>query len=135
MAGRVSGFEKDKGAKEEFSQTRCILVMTEAFTSKHPDAAEAVLATIIRAQKYISQPGNRDEAQSIFVEWSGQNLADVKAAWSLYQFPSEIDTDFRKDLTDYSSFLEKTGGIKGKALPAERLLDLRFLNAALAKSK
>ncbi len=135
VAGRVSGFEKDKGSKAEFSQTRCILVMNEGFTSKHPDTATAVLATIMRAQKYLSQPGNTEEAQRIFVEWSGQKLADVQAAWSLYQFPIELDTEFRKDLADYSTFLEGTGAIKGKALPADKLLDLRFYNAALAKSK
>ncbi len=135
VAGRISGFAKDKGTKAEFSQTRCVLVMNEAFTSKHPDAAVAVMATIVRAQTYISQPGNVEEAQRIFVDWSGQKLADVKAAWPLYQYPTELDPDFRKDLDDYSRFLQETGAIKGKALPADKLLDLRFLNAALAKSR
>ena len=135
VAGRVSGFQKDKGAKTEFSQTRCVLVMNEAFISKHPDSAEAVMSTISRAQKYISQPANVEEAQEVFAAWSGQKLADVKGAWSLYQFPTQLDSDFRKDLEDYSRFLQETGAIKGKALPVDKLIDLRIMNAALAKER
>ena len=132
VAGRTSGFEKDKGTEIEFSKTRCVLVMHQDFLADHPDSAEAALTVIAKAQDYINQPENVEEAQNIFVKWSGQDIADVKEAWSLYKFPIELDEDFNKDLSDYSQFLKETGAIKGDPLPAEELLDLRFHEAAVA---
>lgn len=129
VAGRVSGFEVDSGEEVDFSQTRCVLVMNDGFTSSHPDAAEAAMSVIARAQEYVNDPAHLEEVQQVYADFSDQDLEAVKAAWVSYQFPPEIDDGFETDLKAYSDFLVETGAISGTALPVSDLLNLDAYNA------
>lgn len=129
VAGRVSGFEADKGEEIDFSQTRCVMVMNDSFITGHADSTQAALSVVLRAQEYISDPANLEEAQQVYADFSGQNLDAVKAAWVSYQFPVELDEDFTTDLDAYSAFLEESGAIVGDAVPVDDLLNLDAYNA------
>lgn len=131
VAGRTSGFTSDKGAKVDFSQTRCVIVMQDRYVEAHKDSAVAALAVIQRAKVWVDQ--NPNQAQEIYAKFSEQKLEDVKAAWRSYTFPKDLDSDFNGDLDAYSKFLKDTGALSKDPLPVDQLLNLAPLQEASKK--
>ena len=111
-SGTVSGFAANKGAKVQISYTRSLFVASQDFVKKNPVATRKMVEVLLRGQKYVADPKNRDEVITLFSEQSKQDKALAQAIWNDYTFDPVFDDQYVKDMDQMTAYLVASGRVK-----------------------
>ncbi len=111
-SGTVSGFAANKGAKVKISYSRSLFVASAEFAKKNPVATGRMVAVLLRAQKYVADPKNREEVITLFCEQTKQDKALAQAIWNDYTFDPVFDDEYVKDMDLTTQYLVASGRIK-----------------------
>jgi ABC-type nitrate/sulfonate/bicarbonate transport system substrate-binding protein len=117
--GTVSYFPWDEEEEFQTSFTRSVWVMSEDFIRDNPNAANAMMQVLFRAQDYVADPENRDEVIELISEFMDQPVEQNEALWDDYQFENVFDEDYVRDMTEYTEFLYEDGRIEEMVDPME----------------
>ncbi|WP_158264372.1 ABC transporter substrate-binding protein [Nitratireductor sp. StC3] len=112
--GTVSGFAQNDGEKVQVSNNRTVWVASQDWVRDNPNAAKALVEVLVRTQKYVSDPANRDEVLTIFSDFQEQPLEMNQALLSNYTFDASIDETYVEDMAAITDFLEATNRIKDR---------------------
>lgn len=115
--GRVSGFPQDAGELVQTSHTRSVWVASEDFVRNNPNAANAMMKVMLRAQAYVANPANRAEVIRLFSEFQEQQIADNEAIWDDYIFDPSFGESYVNDMQAYTDFLAAAGRISDPQSP------------------
>ena len=118
-SGTVSGFEKNNGAKVQVSFTRSLFVASQEFVRKNPVATRRMVAVLVRGQRYVADPKNRDEVIDLFSRQSKQDKALVAAIWDEYVFDPSFDAAYAADMKAMTDYLVASGRIKSAKDPLD----------------
>jgi len=110
--GLVSGFAANKGAKVQISYTRSLFVASQEFAKKNPVATRKLVEVLLRAQRHVADPKNRDEVIALFVEQTKQDKTLAQAIWDEYTFDPVFDDAYVKDMDAMTAYLVASGRIK-----------------------
>jgi len=121
-SGVVSGFPSNKGAKVQVSYTRSLFVASQDFVKKNPVATRKMVEVLLRGQKYMTDPKNRDEVITLFCEQSKQDKTLAQAIWNDYTFDPVFDDAYVKDMDQMTAYLLASGRIKS----AKSVLDYTY---------
>ena len=121
-SGVVSGFPSNKGAKVQVSYTRSLFVASQEFVKKNPLATRNIVEVLLRGQKYMTDPKNRDEVITLFCEQSKQDKTLAQAIWNDYTFDPTFDEAYVKDMDQMTAYLLASGRIKS----AKSVLDYTY---------
>jgi len=112
---------------KKFSHTNVPMVFAEDFLKKYPNTAKAIMEVLYRAQDWVADQANWEEAQKIHAEMSEQPLELVKEMWPDYWDPSipngMLDQRFVDDFRGYTAFQKATGRIRE---PIQDILDYTY---------
>lgn len=111
-SGLTSHFSANSGQPVRVSANRSLLVVSQEFAKRSPNALRAALGAVLRGQRFVSNPANTNEAQRMFAEFQKQDLELVRAIWSLYVFDPAFNDDYVNDMRLTASYLEASGRIK-----------------------
>jgi len=111
-SGTVSGFAANKGAKVQVSYTRSLFVASADFVRKNPVATRRMIEVLLRGQRYMNDPKNRDEVITLFCEQSKQDKTLAQAIWNDYTFDPVFDDQYVKDMDQMTAYLVASGRIK-----------------------
>jgi ABC-type nitrate/sulfonate/bicarbonate transport system substrate-binding protein len=133
--GEVSGFAANKGAKVKISYTRSLFVAGQDFVKRNPIATTRMMAVLLRGQRYVSDPKNREEVITLFSEQTKQDKALAHAIWDEYEFNPAFDDAYVKDMEMMSGYLVASGRLKSPKHPLEYTYTapLAAADAALVK--
>lgn len=109
--GTESNFAWDPDGVFQASFTRSLWVMSEAFIRENPNAANAMMQVLYRAQDYVADPANREEVVAMISEYLGQPVEQNEALWDDYQFVNIVDEAYVRDMQAYTDFLYNAGRI------------------------
>ena len=110
--GLVSGFAANKGAKVQISYTRSLFVASLEFAKKNPVATRKLVEVLLRAQRHVADPKNRDEVIALFVEQTKQDKTLAQAILDEYTFDPVFDDAYVKDMDAMTAYLVASGRIK-----------------------
>ncbi|NIN00047.1 MAG: ABC transporter substrate-binding protein [candidate division Zixibacteria bacterium] len=100
----------------DFSNTLMPVVYSEDFIRKNPNAAKAVLNVLLRAQVWVRDPANKNEAISIHAKVSEQPAGVIEEAWDAFWNPKYphgmVDQRFVDAFKNYTEFQASQGRIK-----------------------
>lgn len=111
-SGLTSYFSANNGQRVKVSDGRSVLVVSQEFARRSPNALRAAMGALLRAQRYVANPANLDEVQRMFAEFQKQDLALVRAIWGNYVFNPGFDDAYVADMERTAAFLEASGRIK-----------------------
>ncbi|MBL8381067.1 MAG: ABC transporter substrate-binding protein [Burkholderiales bacterium] len=111
-SGLTSYFSANNGQRVKVSDGRSVLVVSQEFARRSPNALRAAVGALLRAQRYVANPANLDEVQRMFAEFQKQDLALVRAIWGNYVFNPGFDDAYVADMERTAAFLEASGRIK-----------------------
>lgn len=117
--GVISGFPQDEGERVQTSHTRSVWVASEAFVRENPNAANAMMKVMLRAQAYVANPANRAEVIRLFSEFQGQPIEQNEAIWDNYVFDPSFGESYVADMQAYTDFLAAAGRIGEPLDPME----------------
>lgn len=117
--GLVSGFAANKGQPVQVSYTRSLFVASQEFVTKNPVATRRMVEVLVRAQRYVADPKNRNEVVTLFVEQSKQDRALADAIWDQYTFDPVFDERYVRDMDRLSDYLVASGRLKSPKSPLE----------------
>ncbi|HEX2885200.1 ABC transporter substrate-binding protein [Vineibacter terrae] len=126
-SGLISGFAANKGATVKVSNNRSIWVTSQDFARRNPKATRAVLAVLLRAQKYVANKKNQDEVIQVFSEHLKQDPSMNKAIWDNFVFDPSFDEAYLDDMSRTADYLLAAGRIRSKVDP------LSFSHTSLMK--
>jgi ABC-type nitrate/sulfonate/bicarbonate transport system substrate-binding protein len=112
--GTTSHFAANRGERVKVSDNRSIYVASQAFVRKNPKATRAVMQVLLRAQRYVADPGNRDEVIRLFAEFQKQDVETNRAIWDDFVFNPAFDEAYVGDMERTAVFLESAGRIKSR---------------------
>ena len=118
-SGTTSFFEMNKGQKVQVSATRSIFVVSKDFARKNPNATRALMAALVRGQKYAADPANRAEVLALVAQETRQDRALVEAIWGQYRFDPAIGEAYVADMRAMASFLVASGRMKSEGDPMD----------------
>ena len=121
-SGTVSGFAGNQGIPTKISYTRSLFVASQEFVRKNPIATQKMVEVLLRGQRYVADPKNREEVINLFAEQTRQDKALAQATWGDYSFDPAFDEGFVKDMDQMTAFLVATGRIKS----AKSVLDYTY---------
>ncbi len=134
-SGLTSYFSANNGQRVKVSDGRSVLVVSQEFARRSPNALRAAMGALLRGQRYVANPANLDEVQRMFAEFQKQDLGLVRAIWGNYVFNPGFDDAYVADMERTAAFLEASGRIKKRM----NVLDYTFteplagLDASLVK--
>ena len=111
-SGLTSYFSANNNQRVKVSDGRSVLVVSQEFARRSPNALAAAVGAMLRAQRYVANPANTDEVQRMFAEFQKQDLALVRAIWGNYVFNPGFDDAYVADMERTAAFLEASGRIK-----------------------
>jgi ABC-type nitrate/sulfonate/bicarbonate transport system substrate-binding protein len=118
-SGVESGFEKNKGAKAHISATRSLLVTSEDFVRRNPNATALLMAALVRGQRYVSDPANRAAVLDRVAAVTKQDRALVEAIWGEYSFDPSFDQAYVDDMRAMADYLVSSGRAKAAKDPLD----------------
>jgi ABC-type nitrate/sulfonate/bicarbonate transport system substrate-binding protein len=121
-SGTVSGFAANKGAQVKISYSRSLFVASQEFVTRNPVATRKMVEVLLRGQKYVADPKNREEVITLFSEQTKQDKALAQAIWNDYAFDPVFDDEYVKDMDLTAAYLVATGRIKA----AKNVLDYTY---------
>ncbi|HEV8308377.1 MAG TPA: NrtA/SsuA/CpmA family ABC transporter substrate-binding protein [Methylomirabilota bacterium] len=110
--GLISYFAGNQGERVKISDNRSVWVASQEFARKNPRAVRAIMQVLLRAQKYVADPQNKEEVLRLFSEFQKQDLATNRALWDNYVFNPVFDEAYVADMERTTAFLETSGRIK-----------------------
>jgi ABC-type nitrate/sulfonate/bicarbonate transport system substrate-binding protein len=135
--GTTSHFAGNRGERVKVSDNRSIFVASQAFVRKNPKATRAIMQVMLRAQRYVADPKNRDEVIRLFSEFQKQDVELNRAIWDDFVFNPAFDEAYVEDMERTAAFLAGAGRIKSRT----HVLDYTYtdpvaeVDPALAKVK
>lgn len=117
--GLVSGFAANRDQPAQISYTRSLFVASQEFVTKNPVATRRMVEVLLRAQRYVADPKNRNEVVTLFVEQSKQDRALADAIWDQYTFDPVFDDRYVRDMERLSEYLVATGRLKAPKSPLD----------------
>lgn len=135
--GLTSHFPGNMGEQVKVSDNRSVFVASQDFVRKNPRTVRAMMEVLLRAQRYVVDPKNKEEVLRVFSDFQKQDVAANRAIWENYVFNPAFDEAYVQDMERMSAFLETTGRIKKRT----HILDYTYtdpvadLDASLAKVK
>jgi ABC-type nitrate/sulfonate/bicarbonate transport system substrate-binding protein len=94
------------------SDNRSIWVLSQEFARKNPKTVQAMMRVLVRAQRYVADPKNTDEAIKLFSDFQKQDAELNRKIWNNYVFTPVFDDAYVSDMEHTADFLEATGRIK-----------------------
>jgi ABC-type nitrate/sulfonate/bicarbonate transport system substrate-binding protein len=110
--GTVSEFDANKGEEVQVSNNRTVWVASQDWVRKNPKATQALVGVLVKAQKYVSDPANRDEVLKIFSDFENQSVEMNSELLSDYTFDPTIDQAYVDDMEAIEGFLKDTNRIQ-----------------------
>lgn len=111
-SGTESGFAKNKNEKVQVSYTRSIFVASQDFVKKNPIATRKMMAVLVRGQKYVADPKNKNEVIDLFCQQTKQDKALATAIWGDFTFDPSIDNAYVRDMKAMTDYMLASGRIK-----------------------
>jgi ABC-type nitrate/sulfonate/bicarbonate transport system substrate-binding protein len=121
-SGTVSQFAANRGAKVKISYSRSLFVASQEFVTRNPVATNRMVEVLLRGQKYVADPKNRDEVITLFSEQTKQDRALALAIWNDYVFDPQIDDEYVRDMDMMTAYLVASGRVKSP----KNVLDYTF---------
>ena len=118
-SGTVSGFPENKGQKVQISFTRSLFVASEDFVRSNPNATNAIMAVLVRAQKYVADPKNKTEVLDLVAKETKQDRTLVEAIWGEYVFDPRFDQAYVDDMKALTDYLLASGRLKSAKDPLD----------------
>ena len=116
-SGLTSGFAGNKGERVKVSDNRSLWVTSQDFARRNPITTRAILNVLLKAQRYVADPKNKDEVIKTFSEFQKQDVAMNVAIWGNYVFDATFDQDYINDMTRTSAYLLAAGRIRNNIEP------------------
>jgi ABC-type nitrate/sulfonate/bicarbonate transport system substrate-binding protein len=116
-SGTISGFAANKNQAAQVSATRSIFVASQDFVRRNPNATRALMAILVRGQRYAADPKNRDEVIGLVAQETKQDRALVEAIWGEYVFDPSFDAAYVADMESMTAFLVASGRVKDAKHP------------------
>jgi ABC-type nitrate/sulfonate/bicarbonate transport system substrate-binding protein len=111
-SGDVSHFGSNAGQHVQISDNRSIWVASQSFVSSNPNATRAIVHVLLRAQRYVADPKNRDEVIEMFSKFEKEEPKMNRAIWGDFVFNGSIDQSYVSDMENTAAYLQTTGRIK-----------------------
>jgi ABC-type nitrate/sulfonate/bicarbonate transport system substrate-binding protein len=81
-----------------------------------------MVEVLLRGQKYVADPRNREEVITLFSEQTKQDKSLALAIWNDYVFDPTIDSEYVKDMDMMTGYLVASGRVKSP----KNVLDYTF---------
>ena len=107
--GTTSNFAANAGQSVKVSDNRSIWVVSQEFERKNPKTVQAMMRVLVRAQRYVADPKNTDEAIKLFSDFQKQDAELNRKIWNNYVFMPVFDDAYVSDMEHTADFLEATG--------------------------
>ncbi len=130
-SGLTSYFSANNNQRVKVSDGRSLLVVSQEFARRSPNALRAATGALLRAQRYVANPANTDEVQRMFAEFQKQDIALVRAIWGNYVFNPGFDDAYVADMERTAAYLEASGRIKKRM----NVLDYTFTDPLAGHDK
>jgi ABC-type nitrate/sulfonate/bicarbonate transport system substrate-binding protein len=99
--------------------SRSLLVTTQEFVRRNPITTQQMVAAMLRAQRHVADPKNREEVVDLFCRQTRQDKATVAAVWDGYVFDPALDQAYVDDMKAVTDSLVAGGRIKSPKDPLD----------------
>jgi ABC-type nitrate/sulfonate/bicarbonate transport system substrate-binding protein len=127
-SGTRSNFAQNRGAAVQVSVTRSLFVAGQDFVRRNPAGVRALMAVLVRAQRYVADPANRAEVLPLVADQTRQPRELVEAIWGEYDFDPAFDQRYVADMESMTQYLVASG----RARQARNPLDYTFTDPVAA---
>lgn len=110
--GATSHFAGNKGENVVVDWTRSVLTTLEPTAQRYPQMVDAVLRAFSKAQDYLVDPANQDEAIALLSEFHGQDADMNRKLMPMFEFTMALDDRFLDGMNNTLDYLEQIGRIK-----------------------
>ena len=117
--GTTSSFASNRGAAVQISATRSLFVASQEFCRRNPNATRALMAVLVRAQKYVADPANRAEIMPLVAQETRQPRELVEAIWREYVFNPAFDEAYVADMETMTQYLVGSGRVRQARHPLD----------------
>ena len=114
--GTKSFFADNEGEEVAVSNNRTVWVASQDWVRANPNATNALVGVLLKAQAYVADPENRDEALKIFSQFQNQSLEMNQELIGDYAFEATVDQAYVDDMAAIADFLKTTNRIQGEAM-------------------
>jgi ABC-type nitrate/sulfonate/bicarbonate transport system substrate-binding protein len=118
-SGTRSNFSTNRGAAVQISATRSLFVASQEFVRRNPNATRALVAVLLRAQKYVADPANRAEVLPLVAQETRQPRELVEAIWDEYVFNPVFDQAYVADMENMTQYLVSSGRVRQARNPLD----------------
>ncbi len=112
--GTRSFFADNSGADVQVSNNRTVWVASQDWVRANPNATKALVRVLLKAQDWVKDPANQEEALKIFSDFQDQPLEMNKDLIDNYTFDPSIDEAYVQDMAAIADFLEATNRIQDR---------------------
>jgi ABC-type nitrate/sulfonate/bicarbonate transport system substrate-binding protein len=116
-SGLFSEFTGNRGERVKVSNNRSLWVASQDFAKRNPNATKAILATMMKAQRYVADRKNQDEVIQLFSDFQKQEVAMNKAIWDNFVFDATFDDAYVNDMARTTDYLVTAGRIRRSVDP------------------
>jgi ABC-type nitrate/sulfonate/bicarbonate transport system substrate-binding protein len=99
--------------------SRSLFVATQEFVRRCPIATRQMVAGMLRAQRHVADPKNREEVVDLVCHETGRDKAAVSALWDGYVFDPALDEGYVEDMKAMTDSLAAGGSIKSPKDPLD----------------
>ena len=83
---------------------------------KNPIATRKMMEVLLRGQRYVADPKNKEEVLALFVEQTRQDHALTSAIWDEYAFDPVFDDRYVRDMQRTTDYLVASGRSSRRAI-------------------
>ena len=112
--GTKSFFAQNEGEEVPVSNNRTVWVASQDWVRNNPNATNALVKVLVRAQKYVADPANNDEVLKMFSDFQQQPVEMNQALLDNYSFDPTVDEAFVEDMAAIADYLQATNRIQGE---------------------
>lgn len=117
--GTTGNFASNRDAAVQISATRSLFVASQEFCRRNPNATRALMAVLVRAQKYVADPANRAEIMPLIAQETRQPRELVEAIWGEYAFNPAFDQAYVADMESMTRYLVSSGRVRQARHPLD----------------
>lgn len=117
--GTRSFFAANRGQPAQISATRSLFVASQEFCRRNPNATRALVAVLLRAQRYAADPANRAEVLGLVAQETRQPRELVEAIWGEYVFNPAFDEAYVADMESMTQYLLASGRVRQARHPLD----------------
>lgn len=112
--GTRSFFAKNNGEEVPVSSNRTVWVASQDWVRSNPNATNALVKVLLKAQAYVADPANKDEVLKIYSDFQKQPLEMNQALIGDYTFDAKVDKSYVDDMAAIADYLQATNRIQGE---------------------